>query len=80
LLVLTRRDKEGIVLNLPSGEEVRIFVEVAGANKAKLVVDAPQDVRVGRLSKSGVASGSRGVSAARTYSERKTWKTRNTSR
>ncbi len=68
------------MLTLPTGDEVHVFVEVAGSNKAKLVVDAPQDVRVGRLSKTGAASRDGGVAAKRSQSERKPWKTKNTSR
>lgn len=49
MLVLTRKDEEGITLDMPDGRRVRIFVEVCGANKAKLCIDAPSDVSVGRL-------------------------------
>lgn len=49
MLVLTRRDEEGISLDMPDGRRVRLFVEIAGAGKAKLCIDAPSDVRVGRL-------------------------------
>ena len=49
MLVLTRKSEEGITLDLPDGRRVRIFVEVAGANKAKLCIDAPSDIQVGRL-------------------------------
>lgn len=49
MLVLTRRDEEGISLDLPDGRRVRLFVEIVGGGKAKLCIDAPNDVRVGRL-------------------------------
>lgn len=49
MLVLTRRSEEGVSLDLPDGRRIRLFVELSGASKVKVCIDAPNDVRVGRL-------------------------------
>lgn len=49
MLVLTRKDEEGVSLDMPDGRRIRLFIEVVGANKAKICIDAPGDVQIGRL-------------------------------
>ena len=48
MLVLTRRIKESIVICLPDGTEVEVYVVAVSNGKARLGVDAPQSVRITR--------------------------------
>jgi sRNA-binding carbon storage regulator CsrA len=83
MLVLTRKGEEGISLDLPDGRRIRLFAEVVGANKVKLVIDAPEDVRVGRLqaAKPPKRHAPRGkFTSANTQNGVPQWKTQNTTR
>jgi carbon storage regulator CsrA len=48
MLVLTRKTKEGILISLPDGTEVRIEVLDIKAGRVRLGFDAPRDCRIKR--------------------------------
>ena len=60
MLVLSRKQHEGLVLQFPGGKEAKIWVSHSGSNsKVKIVIDAPREISVGRIDRNGVPEGSR---------------------
>lgn len=48
MLVLTRKQSQGIVLVLADGRKLEIVVSKVSGNQVKLVIDAPLDVAIAR--------------------------------
>lgn len=53
MLVLTRNDREGILITLPDGKEFQVFVERGKLGCHRLLVDAPREIQVSRISRNG---------------------------
>jgi len=48
MLVLSRKEGESIILNLPSGEQVRICLTEYRGEQTRVGIDAPQNVNIVR--------------------------------
>jgi len=47
MLVLERKEQEAVLLELPSGETIRvILVRVSGSRKARIGFETPDDVHI----------------------------------
>ena len=54
MLVLSRSDGEGLLFRLPDGTEFQVFVEAGHTRSTyRLLVDAPREIAVSRISPRG---------------------------
>lgn len=58
MLVLSRKSGEGLFLELPGGEVVRIWIEGDGGRRMRVVMDAPRGVVIHRMTADGRLEGS----------------------
>ena len=65
MLVLTRPDGEGILLETPAGD-IKIFVERAsGHRRVKIFCDAPRQISISRIDKDGTKVGNKKCQSTR---------------
>lgn len=65
MLVLTRPDGEGILLQTQDGD-IKIFVERAsGHRRVKIFCDAPRKISISRINKDGIKIGSKKCQSTR---------------
>ena len=48
MLILTRRVGEALVIELPTGEQIRVTVTGMSGNQVRLGTEAPQEIKVSR--------------------------------
>jgi hypothetical protein len=78
MLVLSRSDREGIRFRLPDGTEFQVFVEAGSTqNRFRLLVDAPREISVSRISPRGRVQCSNPNSKGKGGSS---WRTQSTTR
>ena len=66
MLVLTRPDGDGLLLALPDGEQVRIFMERTGHKRVKAFIDAPRSISISRIDKNGTIVGNKTCPSTKT--------------